>query len=125
MPWHKEAMKDAVTGDTPRWGGSNLIPADFRMGQPFSSNVEKFSSEYIGWAKLTQRTETSKYLEEDKTIVISLVVASERETAKTIQHVKGRNRCVVGVVGCILTELRISREVKNYIINRMFWKVQL
>ena len=57
--------------------------------------------------------------------MISLVVASERETAKTIQHVKGRNRCVVGVVGCILTELRISREVKNYIINRMFWKVQL
>ena len=52
-------------------------------------------------------------------------MASERETAKTIQHVKGRNRCVVGVVGCFRIELRISREVKNYIINRMFWKVQL
>ncbi len=81
MPWHKEAMKDAVTGDTPRWGGSNLIPVDFRMGQPFSSNVEKFLSEYIGQIKLTQETETSKYLVENKTIVISSVVASERETA--------------------------------------------
>ena len=81
MPWHKEAMKDAITGDTPRWGGNNLIPADFRMGQPFQSNVWKYSTEYIGWDKLTQRTETSKYLVEEKTIVISWVVASEREEA--------------------------------------------
>ena len=48
MPWHKEAMKDAITGDMPRSGGNNLIPVDFRMGQPFSSNVEKLLSEFIG-----------------------------------------------------------------------------
>ena len=32
---------------------------------------------------LTQGTETSKYLEEKKTIVISLVAASEKEKAQT------------------------------------------
>ena len=33
---------------------------------------------------LTQGTETSKYLEEKKTIVISRVVASEMEIAQTV-----------------------------------------
>ena len=43
-----------------------------------------------GWLKtshrkeLTRRTETSKYPEEEKTIVISQVVASEREIAQTM-----------------------------------------
>ena len=35
-------------------------------------------TEYIGSKERTQGTETSKYLEEKKTIVIALVVASER-----------------------------------------------
>ena len=35
--------------------------------------------------KITQRTETSKYLEEKKTIVIPQVVASERGTAQTLK----------------------------------------
>ena len=81
MPWHKEAMKDAVTSDMLRWGGSNLVPADLRMGQPASSNVDVSSTEYIGWERPTRGTETSKYPEEEKTTVISLVVASERELA--------------------------------------------
>ena len=34
-------------------------------------------------SKQTRRTETSKYPEEEKTIVISLVAASEREVAQT------------------------------------------
>ena len=81
MPWHEKAMKDAVTCDKPRIGGNNLRPGDLRMGQPSSSNVEESASEFIGCMKTTQGTETSKYLEEKKTIVISLVVASETETA--------------------------------------------
>jgi hypothetical protein len=48
--------------------------------------------------KQTQGTETSKYLEEKKTKVISLVVASEKELAQTIQIYLG------GVVG-LLSEL--------------------
>ena len=38
----------------------------------------------ILFRKQTQGTETSKYLEEEKTIVISKVVASEMEIAQTI-----------------------------------------
>ena len=74
-------MKDAVTSDTPRIGGSNLRPVDLRMGQPSASNVALLDTEYIGVPELTQGTEISKYLEEDKTIVISRVATSETETA--------------------------------------------
>jgi hypothetical protein len=74
-------MKDAVTSDTPRIGGSNLRPVDLRMGQPSASNVALLDTEYIGVLELTQGTEISKYLEEDKTIVISRVATSETETA--------------------------------------------
>ena len=37
----------------------------------------------ISERKQTQRTETSKYLEEEKTIVIPRVVVSEKGTAQT------------------------------------------
>ena len=80
MPWYEKSMKDATTCDKPRIGGNNLRPEDFRMGQPAVSNVAASTSEYIGCLKTTQGTETSKYLVEEKTIVISLVVASEKET---------------------------------------------
>ena len=43
--------------------------------------------------KPTQGTETSKYLEENKTIVIPQVVASEKGRAQTI------TACCYGVVG--------------------------
>jgi hypothetical protein len=81
MPWYEKLMKDATTCDKPRIGGNNLIPVDIRIGQPVSSNVETSAAEYIGCVKTTRRTETSKYPVEDKTIVISLVVASEKEKA--------------------------------------------
>ena len=48
------------------------------MGQP-----NKLKTCYP-FRKRTQGTETSKYLEEEKTIVISKVVASEMEIAQTI-----------------------------------------
>jgi hypothetical protein len=79
MPWYEKSMKDATTCDKLRIGGNNLRPGDFRIGQPAVGNAAAFISEYIGYAKTTQGTETSKYLEEEKTIVISLVVASEKE----------------------------------------------
>ncbi len=71
MPWHKKAMKDVTTDDMLRGGGSNLVSVDFRMGQPISSNVDISIPEYIGYEKPTQGTETSKYLEEEKIIMIS------------------------------------------------------
>jgi hypothetical protein len=80
-------MKDAVTGDTPRTGGSNHRPGDFRMGQPVQSNVCTLCTESIGAEELTRGTEISKYPEEKKIIVpiyrdsISSVATSEMETA--------------------------------------------
>ncbi len=71
MPWHEKAMKDATTGDTPRGGGNNLISVDFRMGQPRRGNALRSAAEYIGCAKPTQGTETSKYLVEEKITMIS------------------------------------------------------
>jgi hypothetical protein len=41
------------------------------MGQPDFGNSKSSISEYIGYEKLTQGTETSKYLEEEKIIMIS------------------------------------------------------
>ena len=40
-------------------------------------------SEYIAHVKVTQRTETSKYLQEEKANAISLVAASETEEGQT------------------------------------------
>jgi hypothetical protein len=71
MPWYEKLMKDATTCDKLRIGGNNLRPEDFRMGQPAASNVAASISEYIGYVKTTRGTETSKYPEEEKTIVIS------------------------------------------------------
>ena len=48
-------------------------PAGVMPGYPWA--------EYIGPRKRTQGTETSKYLQEQKSIEIPLVVASERGTA--------------------------------------------
>ena len=71
MPWHKKAMKDVTTDDMLRGGGSNLVSVDLRMGQPDSGNAESSVSEYIGYVRLTRGTETSKYPEEEKIIMIS------------------------------------------------------
>jgi hypothetical protein len=74
-------MKDVVTCDKPRIVGSKLRPADLRMGQPGASNVAPLNTEFIGVEEQTQGTEISKYLEENRTIVISPVATSEKETA--------------------------------------------
>ena len=66
MPRHKKAMKDVVSCDKPRRGAHNLRSGDFRMGKPVSSNVESLTTEYIGSVERTKRTETSKYLQEEK-----------------------------------------------------------
>lgn len=50
------------------------------MGQPNTSNVVLLNTEYIGVKEQTQGTETSNYLVENRTIVIFLVAASEKET---------------------------------------------
>ena len=56
------------------------------MGKPTIRNGIVSITEYIGDRRQTQGTETSKYLEEKKTIVIPSVAASERGLAQTKVH---------------------------------------
>ncbi len=57
-------MKDVEICDKPRGAETSVISVDFRMGQPGWSHVQSPARE------LTRGTETSKYPEEEKTIVI-------------------------------------------------------
>jgi hypothetical protein len=54
------------------------------MGKPPLANPEGSIAEYIGGEKITRGSEPSQYPQEQKTIVIPLVAASERGTAQTI-----------------------------------------
>ena len=51
------------------------------MGKPNAGNAALLESEFIGLQGETWGSETSQYPEEEKTIVIPQVVASERGTA--------------------------------------------
>ena len=53
------------------------------MGQPRWSHVQRSRTEYIGAMRRTEGSEPSQYLEEEKTIVIPSVAASERGRAQT------------------------------------------
>ena len=53
------------------------------MGKPPLANPEGSTAEYIGGEKATWGSEPSQYPQEEKTIVIPLVAASERGTAQT------------------------------------------
>ena len=58
------------------------------MGKPALVNAGESSTEYIGGEKTTQGSEPSQYLQEEKTIVIPLVAASERGRAQTVVHAR-------------------------------------
>ena len=53
------------------------------MGKPRRSHVLRLSPESIGWVERTEGSEPSQYLEEEKTIVIPSVAASEHGRAQT------------------------------------------
>ena len=53
------------------------------MGKPTLVNPEESTAEYIGGVKATWGSEPSQYPQEEKTIVIPLVAASERGRAQT------------------------------------------
>ena len=78
MPWLSEVMKDVISCDKPWGGANNLRSVDFRMGQPGTLKRYHFP---LRRGRLTRGTETSQYPEEQKTIVIPLVVAIERGRA--------------------------------------------
>ena len=81
MPRLSEAMKDVISCEKLRLGANNLSAGDIRMGQPIQKEFW-ISMTKRSWRR-TRGTETSKYPEEKKTIVIPQVVASERGVAQT------------------------------------------
>ena len=65
------------------------------MGKPPLANPEGSTAEYIGGAKATRGSEPSQYPQEEKTIVIPLVAASERGTAQTgVLALRGCRACL-------------------------------
>ena len=65
------------------------------MGQPGVGNAASSRAEFIGAWRRTGGSETSQYPQEEKSIEIPLVVASERGRAQTIRSNTG------GVVGLL------------------------
>ena len=61
------------------------------MGKPTLVNAEVSQAEYIGLWKATQGSEPSQYLQEEKSIEIPLVAASERG------HSPNHRACTVGL----------------------------
>jgi hypothetical protein len=68
MPWLSEAMKDVISCDKLRVGANNHLirRSPNRVTHP---DEDRISFRVIG-KKLTRRTETSQYPEENKTTVI-------------------------------------------------------
>ena len=68
MPWLSEAMKDVISCDKLRVGANNHLIRRFPNRATHPDEV-RISFRAIG-EKLTRRTETSQYPEENKTTVI-------------------------------------------------------
>ena len=66
--------------ETLRGAVSEQRSVDIRMGEPSTSK------EVLRVSEVTQGTETSKYLQEEKEKSIFLVAASEKERAQTDVH---------------------------------------
>ena len=81
MPWLSEAMKDVTSCDKLRGGANSHYIRRFPNGATHLVEGQVFR---LNVGKRTRRTETSKYPEEKKTIVIPLVVAIERGAAQTL-----------------------------------------
>ena len=81
MPWRQEPKKDGVSTEMPRGVASRHRSVDVRMGKPTTFNRVVSLPEQNRVRKVTEGTETSKYLEEKKSNEIPQVAASERGRA--------------------------------------------
>ena len=77
MPRLSETMKDVVSCEKLRVGANN------RLIRRCPNGATHCVEGTVSARKVTRGTETSKYPEEEKTIVIPQVVASERGIAQT------------------------------------------
>ena len=79
MPWHLEPKKDVVICDKPRGADKRAVIRGFPNGETQQGRLRTLllPPEYIGRVEGTRGSETSQYPQEEKTIVIPVVVASE------------------------------------------------
>ena len=77
MPRLLEAMKDVISCDKLR------VLANTNLIRRFPNGTTQQVEDLLSVRRQTRGTETSKYPEEEKTIVIPQVVASERGLAQT------------------------------------------
>ena len=104
MPWRLQAMKDVVACDKLRGAGKQALIRRFPNGETHGGSRTSHEEP-------TRGTETSQYPEEKKENSISLVVASETETAQT-----------VGLVPAGLWGRPIR--VKKRLVRRIRWKAE-
>ena len=57
----------------------------YKLIREYPNGATHYIEDIVSARRRTRRTETSKYPEEEKTIVIALVAASERALAQTIR----------------------------------------
>ena len=89
-----EAMKDVCKATIFSVSGLTCFdPGVSEWGNPINGNINHPVLSKVGTVKLTQGTETSKYLQEEKSIEILAVAASDPRKAQT-----GHSN-MVGVVG--------------------------
>ena len=81
MPGRLLAMKDVEGCDMPRGAAKQALIRGFPNGETRLTKSQSSSTEHIGGRKRTRGTETSKYPQEEKSIEIPLVAASERGRA--------------------------------------------
>ena len=82
MPWRQEAMKDVASCDKLRGAAKQALIRRCPNGATqLGSYPGIICTEYIGCEKRTKGTETSQYLQEEKSTEIPQVAASERGTA--------------------------------------------
>ena len=77
-------MKDVVSCDKLRGAATQAMIRRCPNGKTHTVNSGVLLVEHIDELERTQGTETSKYLKEQKIIMIPQVVASERGTAQTL-----------------------------------------
>jgi hypothetical protein len=88
------------------------------MGKPTCSHVQVPPLEYIERLEGTPGSETSQYRQEEKTIVIPRVVASESGFSLNRWHVIPVRGCDTGVVRHSMQGLTVLRVVIKFRVSR-------
>ena len=99
MPWHRRPTKGAASRDSPRGGAHGLRSGGTRTGEPDRVELGRLPLERIRREGGTGGTETSKYPEEEKSIEMPGVAASETGRRPNRRRATPCGGCAAGVAG--------------------------